>query len=329
MQVAKVNPQLYQELKKITEEEKEILNGKNEIDRTRYMEGKTDVIDCRKLIDAGKLISVRSHTRFVHFPKHTHNYVEVIYMCSGKTTHIIDGKTVVLNQGELLFLSKNATQEIMPAEEDDIAVNFIIMPEFFSQALNMIEMEENPLRDFIIEALTGQDGNIGYLHFKVSGILPIQNLVENLIWTIKNDVQNKRSINQMTMGILFLQLINHTDKVKVGNDNEDRQLLLTVLRYVEENYYKGELSALAKDLNYDLYWLSRKVRQMTGKTYTELVQNKRLNQAVFYLINTNIAVSEIGERVGYDNLSYFHKIFKKKYSMTPKQYRNKYSVINE
>lgn len=329
MQVAKVNPQLYQELKKITEEEKEILNGKNEIDRTRYMEGKTDVIDCRKLIDAGKLISVRSHTRFVHFPKHTHNYVEVIYMCSGKTTHIIDGKTVVLNQGELLFLSKNAIQEIMPAEEDDIAVNFIIMPEFFSQALNMIEMEENPLRDFIIEALTGQDGNIGYLHFKVSGILPIQNLVENLIWTIKNDVQNKRSINQMTMGILFLQLINHTDKVKVGNDNEDRQLLLTVLRYVEENYYKGELSALAKDLNYDLYWLSRKVRQMTGKTYTELVQNKRLNQAVFYLINTNIAVSEIGERVGYDNLSYFHKIFKKKYSMTPKQYRNKYSVINE
>ena len=327
--MAKVNPQLYQELKKITEEEKEILNGKNEIDRTRYMEGKTDVIDCRKLIDAGKLISVRSHTRFVHFPKHTHNYVEVIYMCSGKTTHIIDGKTVVLNQGELLFLSKNAIQEIMPAEEDDIAVNFIIMPEFFSQALNMIEMEENPLRDFIIEALTGQDGNIGYLHFKVSGILPIQNLVENLIWTIKNDVQNKRSINQMTMGILFLQLINHTDKVKVGNDNEDRQLLLTVLRYVEENYYKGELSALAKDLNYDLYWLSRKVRQMTGKTYTELVQNKRLNQAVFYLINTNIAVSEIGERVGYDNLSYFHKIFKKKYSMTPKQYRNKYSVINE
>ena len=327
--MAKVNPQLYQELKKITEEEKEILSGKNEIDRTRYMEGKTDVIDCKKLIDAGKLISVRPHTRFVHFPKHTHNYVEVIYMCSGKTTHIIDGKTVVLNQGELLFLSKNATQEIMPAEEDDIAVNFIIMPEFFSQALNMIEMEENPLRDFIIEALTGQDGNIGYLHFKVSGILPIQNLVENLIWTIKNDVQNKRSINQMTMGILFLQLINHTDKVKVGNDNEDRQLLLTVLRYVEENYYKGELSALAKDLNYDLYWLSRKVRQMTGKTYTELVQNKRLNQAVFYLINTNIAVSEIGERVGYDNLSYFHKIFKKKYSMTPKQYRNKYSVINE
>lgn len=329
MQVAKVNPQLYQELKKITEEEKEILNGKNEIDRTRYMEGKTDVIDCKKLIDAGKLISVRPHTRFVHFPKHTHNYVEVIYMCSGKTTHIIDGKTVVLNQGELLFLSKNATQEIMPAEEDDIAVNFIIMPEFFSQALNMIEMEENPLRDFIIEALTGQDGNIGYLHFKVSGILPIQNLVENLIWTIKNDVQNKRSINQMTMGILFLQLINHTDKVKVGNDNEDRQLLLTVLRYVEENYYKGELSELAKDLNYDLYWLSRKVRQMTGKTYTELVQNKRLNQTVFYLINTNIAISEIGERVGYDNLSYFHKIFKKKYSMTPKQYRDKYSVIND
>lgn len=318
-----MNQQLYEELKKITEEEKEILSGKYEIDRTRYMEGKADVIDSKKLLENGKLISVRPHTRFVHFPKHTHNYVEVIYMCSGSTTHIINEDKVVLHQGELLFLSRNATQEIWRAEEEDVAVNFIIMPEFFDQALQMIGAEENPLRDFIVESLTGKNGNIGYLHFKVADILPIQNLVENLIWTIKNDISNKRSINQMTMGILFLQLLNHTDKVEVGKDNEDKELLLIVLRYVEENYKSGELTELAKTLNYDLYWLSKKVKQLTEKTYTDLVQNKRLNQAAYYLVNTNMGIADIGENIGYDNLSYFHRIFKKKYGMTPKQYRDK------
>ena len=39
------------------------------------------VIDSDKLLEAGQLITIRPHTRFVHFPEHTHNYVEVIYMC--------------------------------------------------------------------------------------------------------------------------------------------------------------------------------------------------------------------------------------------------------
>lgn len=318
-----MDEQLYNDLKKITDEEKEILAGRTEIDRERYMVGQGNVIDGKKLLDSGKLISVRSHTRFVHFPKHTHNYVEVIYMCSGQTTHIINDNEVVLREGELLFLSQNAIQEVMPAGEDDVAVNFIIMPEFFDQALHMIGDEDNPLREFIVASLTGKDVNVGYLHFKVSDILPIQNLIENLIWTIKNNIQNKRSINQLTMGVLFLQLMNHTDKVKVGDNNEDKELMLIILRYIEENYREGELTKLAKQLNYDLYWLSKKVRQLTGKNFTELIQNKRLNQAVFYLTSTNIAISDIGEQVGYGNLSFFHRIFKNKYGMTPKQYRNK------
>lgn len=319
-----MNQQLYEELKKITEEEKEILAGKNEIDRNRYMEDKTDIIDNKKLLNEGKMISVRPHTRFVNFPKHTHNYVEVIYMCSGETTHIINGDKVVLKQGELLFLSQNATQEILAAGEEDVAVNFIIMPEFFDKALHMIGEEENPLKKFIVESLTGKNGDIGYLHFCVADVLPIQNLVENLIWTIKNDISNKRSINQTTMGLLFLQLMNHTDKARVGAESQDRELLLTILRYIEENYSSGELTGLAKELNYDLYWISKKVKQLTGKTYTDLVQQKRLSQALFYLTNTNISVADIGENIGYDNLSYFHKIFRKKYGMTPKQYRNQY-----
>lgn len=318
---------LYDELKKITDEEKEILAGRDEIDRERYMK-KADIINSEKILESGKLITIRPHTRFVHFPVHTHDYIEVIYMCSGKTTHIINDNKVVLNKGELLFLSMNATQEILPATEEDVAVNFIIRPEFFNEPLNMIGADDSPVKDFLVESLTGKEGNIGYLHFKVSDILPIQNLVENLIWTIKNDSLNKRSINQVTMGLLFIQLINYTDKVMVGDDSKERKIMLDVLRYVEEHYKSGELKDLAEELNYNMYWLSRKIKQLTGKNYTELVQNKRISQAAYYLTNTNLPVADIGDAVGYDNLSYFHRIFKERYLMTPKQYRDKYKNNN-
>ncbi|MBQ2804057.1 MAG: AraC family ligand binding domain-containing protein, partial [Lachnospiraceae bacterium] len=244
--------ELLQELKKITPEEKQLLSGKLEIEKNIYMSTETDVIDAQKLLDAGKMIQVRTHTRFVHFPRHTHNFIEVIYMCAGSTHHVVNGEDVILKKGELLFLNQRATQEIYPAGEGDIAVNFIILPEFFEYGLNMMEHEENLLRDFIVGCLRGDNEASGYLHFKVADILPIQNLIENLIWTVRNKQPNKRSINQVTMGLLFLQLMNYMDRLETDMKSEQK-LIISVLSYIETNYREGELSELAEQLHYDFY----------------------------------------------------------------------------
>ncbi len=70
--------ELLEELRKITPEEQEILDGKTTIDKEIYMSSKENVIDAAMLLEEGKLIQVRKHTRFIHFPLHTHNYIEVI-----------------------------------------------------------------------------------------------------------------------------------------------------------------------------------------------------------------------------------------------------------
>lgn len=317
-----MNEQLLNELKKITSEEQRILEGASEIDKDLYMgPSSATMIDSKKLLDSGKLIQIRTHTRFTHFPQHTHNYVELIYMCSGSTKHIVNGDTIVLKQGELLFLNQNATQEIFPAGEDDIAVNFIIQPEFFDYALLMLGEEENLIRDFIINCLKSKDDNISYLHFEVAEVLPIQNLMENLIWTIHNKQTNRRRSNQATMGLLLLQLMNYTDRVHVGDSNQEQELLMVVFRYIEENYKAGELSELAIMLHYDLHWLSRMIKRMTGKTYTELVQAKRMSQSVYLLQSTKLTVNDIAIAVGYENVSYFHRLFQKTFGKSPRSYR--------
>ena len=132
-----MHQELIQELAVITEEEQKILDGRREIDQQIYTEKKEMIVDSSKLLKKGKLIQVRPHTRFVHFPPHTHNYIEVIYMCQGSTTHIVNGNKVILEQGDLLFLNQNAVQEILPAGKDDIAVNFIVLPEFFNTAFSL------------------------------------------------------------------------------------------------------------------------------------------------------------------------------------------------
>ena len=317
-----INEKLLEQIRQITREEQNFLDGGTQVDKDIYLEESGSVIDSKKIIDHGKLIQIRPHARFVHYPKHSHNFIEAVYMCTGQTRHIINGDEVVLQEGEILFLSQNAVQEIFPAGKDDIAVNFIILPEFFDVTLQLIGEEENLIRDFVVGCLQGHDSSIDYLHFKVAEVLPIQNLMENLIWTIWNNQQNKRSINQVTMALLFLHLINHTDKIYAGENNRDQDTILAVLRYVEENYRNGKFEDLAATLNYDMYWLSRMVKKQTGMTFTELMQIKRLSQATFLLRTTKLSVADIGNRVGYDNLSYFHRIFRERYSQSPKNYRD-------
>ncbi|MBQ7968565.1 MAG: helix-turn-helix domain-containing protein [Clostridia bacterium] len=311
--------EILEKLTHITDEEKRILEGEKDIDRDLYMDGQGDMINRKKLLAEGKLIDLRPHTRFVHFPEHTHDYVEVIYMCTGETVHIVNGNRITLKAGELLFLTPEAKQEIMPAGENDIAVNFIISTRFFDNIFHMIGHERTPLHSFFISVLQGEKGASSYMHFAVSDVLPIQNLIENLVWTLIYGAPNKRNINQSTMGLLLLHLINNTDK---ASGEQDDALVLYVLRYIENNYKSGSLAELAEELHYDFTWLSREIKERIGKTYTELVQEKRLAQAKYLLKNTKMKIIDIANETGYDNISYFHRLFRKQFGVSPKKYRD-------
>ena len=283
------------------------------------MQDQTNTVNAGKLLSAGKLISLRPNTRFVHFPAHTHDYVEVVYMCTGHTCHIVNGNRVALRQGELLFMNQRAVHEVLNSGEEDIAVNFIVLPEFFNTVLSYIGEEETPLRRFLVDCLCGQTTGTGYLHFQVSDIPPIQNLIENMIFTLVQETPNKQRISQMTMALLFLQLIGNAETLV--SPNREQADIVKILQYVEDRYVGGSLTELAQILHYDLYSLSRVIKRKTGKTYTQLVQEKRLAQAAFLLKNTDCNVDEIALAVGYENMGYFHRIFKTAFGMSPRNYR--------
>ncbi len=310
---------ILERLSRVTAEEQAILSGRSTIDRALYMEGRDNTVNARKLLASGKLITLRPHTRFIHFPEHRHDYVEAVYMCAGQSIHIVNGSTVCLRQGDLLFMNQNATHEILPTEDEDLAVNFIILPEFFTSVLLLIEEQESPLRRFLVDCLCGQTSDAGFLHFRGADIRSIENLVENLLHILLEESPNRRKMSQMTMALLFMELMAHTETL----DTQDREqaTVFRVLSYIETHYTAGSLTELASLLHYDLYSLSREIKRQTGKTYTQLVQEKRLAQAVFLLKNTDRTVDQIAGAVGYENMGYFHRIFKEAFGVSPRNCR--------
>lgn len=311
-------------LQKITPEELEILNGLKNIQKGLYTSRKDFVIDSQKLLEKGRFIEIRPHTRFVHFPKHRHNYVEMVYMCSGTTTHIInDTERIVLNEGDLLFLNQNVTQEILPASEQDIAVNFIILPEFFDRLLSVIE-QENVLRNFLISSLSQNNSMSNYLHFQTKDILPVQNLIENMIWTLIHQKKGTNTVNQTTIGLLFMNLSLFADTINENDATQyEQNLVFSVLKYIETHYKNGTLADIAIETGQPAYYISRLLKKHTGSNFKELLQERKLQQAAYLLTQTPLSIEMVMDAIGYNNSSYFYRRFREKYGCSPKEYRNK------
>lgn len=219
-----------------------------------------------------------------------------------------------------MFLNQHASHGVERAEENDVGVNFIVLPQFFDYALTLIGTD-NVLGKFLLSGLRQSGGELSCLHFHVAEVPTVQNLVENLVWGLVHPQPNARRINQATMGLLLLQLLNYTGDLEESSGGA----VLVALKEIEENYRTADLTRLASELHVSLPYLSAAVHRATGRTFKDLLLEKRLSKAAQLLRETKLTTQDIILAVGYENTSYFYRVFRAKYGVTPKDYRREKS----
>ena len=269
---------------------------------------------------AGRRIALYRHP-LTGSQARSREYPELLYLVRGRARLRIGTAAVTLEPGELLLLGQNTPLELLPMEPGAQAVSFFIKPELFGDILAFLGTEQTPLREFVLRCL-GQETPYGYLHFRVGAVRQVTNLMENLLLHLLERPDSRRAIPLYTLGLLFVQLLEESDKLTMGI--REQQSILGVLRYLERNYAGGSLTEAAQALHCDVAWLSREIKRRTGRTYTELLQERRLRQAAWLLEHTTQRVSDIALSVGYENVSYFHRIFREHYGLSPKKYRDKF-----
>lgn len=315
-------------LGQITEEEQAILDGNLEVQRDLYTSDHEFIVDSKKFLAQGKLIDVRPHTRFTYFPIHRHNYIEMLYVVQGQLTTITNGtERVSMSAGDILFLNQHASHEIFPAKESDISVNFIILPEFFRYPVSMMD-RENILVDFILSSLSEPEPVSNYIYIQAKDILPVENLIENMIWTLVDKTASSHTILQISMGLIFLNLSRYAELINRNTpDSSDFNLLFSILNYIENHYQNGTMQSIVDFSGYPAYYISRLLKKTTGLNFKELLQKRKLQQAVYLLEHTILSIELIMERVGYENSSYFYRKFRAQYGCSPNEYRNRHSLI--
>lgn len=125
----------------------------------------------------------------------------------------------------------------------------------------------------------------------------------------------KSSIHALTVAV------NQLEKEIGGNACRDDRLN-DIMNYIHTNYLTVTLDELADEFHLSKPYLSKYIKEKSGSTFGDIVKNVRMKKARALLKGGSMTVEAIAESVGYQNVEHFNRLFKKKYGMTPVQFRN-------
>lgn len=115
--------------------------------------------------------------------------------------------------------------------------------------------------------------------------------------------------------------VNQLEEMIGGQQCKDERLN-DLMNYIHTNYLTVTLGELSEHFHLSKPYLSKYIKDKSGMTFGEIVKNVRMKKARTLLKGGSMTVEAIAENVGYQNVEHFNRLFKKKYGMTPVQFRN-------
>lgn len=262
-------------------------------------------------------------------PIHTHDFIEITYIFSGKAIHKINDASYTVGKGDLLFINYNDTH-CFEAKDRFSYCNILLLPSFINEEL--ID-SKNALDMLSISTFNSFYSDIGsihpFLHFYKGETEELEHIIIRMVDEFDNRKPGYRSVLKSLTTILLIMIFRKMREVDnidlIGKTNK---LTPEIIDYINNNCFK-KISAneLAQKCFYNRAYFSRVFKDCFGMTLTTFIQKKRVSKAQQLLTETDMSVNEICSYVGYSDKTQFYKIFKK-YSdnLSPNEYRKLFAT---
>ena len=278
------------------------------------------------VIDLSKTVSARPHTRFVDFPRHSHNYIEIMCVIRGEIRHIINGKTFDIKEGQLIMMNRHISHGIKASGENDIAVNLIVSSDYVGIAGARFRGDPS-LRDFA-EQEENEHGEGRFLIYGFDTNPYAKALIEGLICQCLFETDTPKGILRETLSLLLRHFEAKPEMLLYtsSGDPERDPVREKIGAYIQSFYKTASLSELASILTMSEPYVSKRIKELYGATFTTLVSERRFSEAEQMLLHTDLPITEIAEAVGYDNNSFFHRRFRERYGISPSKWRKENKI---
>ena len=261
--------------------------------------------------------------RFIKCMEHKHDYIEMLYVYSGELTNVIDGKPVVVHAGEVLLLDTNVKHAILPADMDDIGFNIIIHKETFDAQFGKMLSNNDIISKFVVDSIYAKKKEKRYLLFETSECTQVRSIMESIIEEWCYQESGYDTAMQGLVLMLFTNLARCYERNHQVSKNPEmkKQFVDELQAYLLENYRTADLKSTAQYFNFNPDYFGRLIKKQAGINFTNYLQDMKLQQSCILLKNTSLTIDEIAAEVGYADVSYYYRVFRKKYQKTPVEFR--------
>lgn len=241
------------------------------------------------------------------FSSHWHEHLELWYLKKGKAIISHGGLQHILNDGDLSIANSNELHSGYAMSNDMDYFCIIIDPKFFSG--------EIPHGHFMFENFISGDDKIKkyfeeifeeYQSHAVGFDMAIKaQIYEMLVYLLRNHIYRRITLDA------YISRSNKLERIK------------PVMKYIENNYNDDiSYAELAKLLNVSKYHFCHLFKEATGKTVVQYINDIRLDKAYNLLKNTDMNITQVSMSVGFNDMNYFSRLFKKYKNMAPSKVRN-------
>ena len=277
------------------------------------------VFKTEDLIERGKSLHIFSSTKkVISIEAHTHDFIELIYVMSGRARQYVDGIGYEVERGDVIFINYGSTHAF-ETEEAFSFINICFSPETVGEAIITRENAFSLLSLTAFHEIVGDSGG-GKLSFFGGERLEIENILKSMLHEYREKKPSWDSVAECYLNILITKMLR---KVEMGIEKEELgEMWKRLAEYIDTNPDASlTLSALAQKCFYNPSYFSRMFKEKFKMSPMEYVTRKRLDYALRLLCETPLSIDEIGARVGFSNRSNFYRAFYKYLGGKPSDYR--------
>lgn len=275
-------------------------------------------------------IVLLKHARYLPQAFHIHTFVELFYIFHGSCVHDCNGKKYSLSDGDFCFWQHNIPHQIQVTSDMDhfLALNILLSLETLNSIFYSILDDNNIISQYFSSILHGQT-NHPIIIFHTQPDLKIK---EVMCVLYKESIAKRpyyQSMMYSELIKLFAYLLrDHSNHVFTDNARSKPDSFLPVLQYIQHSYTNVTLHEICELYHYSPAHLSRLIKKYTGNTFSQIITNKKMQQAEYLLSYTQLSITNIAQELGYHDASHFSTIFKKYHNQSPVHYRTSNLSLN-
>ncbi len=255
--------------------------------------------------------------------QHSHDYFELMYVSKGSCTQKIGNLSADLHAGDFCLLNPYVTHEIDIDTPDTFLFNIIIKQNLFRESFLCMLAGNDLISNFFVSSLFTESQKKSLLLFCSAENATAANLIETLIIELLEKKMGYQKAAENYLALFFLELAR-SQQSRIDQENFDlmgNNQLSEILAYINQHKQDVTLSSVAEHFHYHPKYLSALIKKHTNKSFSDILQEARLQETCNYLKNTTYSIDEIARLTGYYDRSYFNRMFKKNFGMTPGEYR--------